>query len=156
MIQNITKKHFNSLNIKEQVKIFNTLISADNLNITQCCNRIGISYSTIRDRFKKNNYVFNKFKKQYENIESILLLEEDKIIKMVLEEINKNNQVISKLLLDPCSKNNIVNRSFGIDKNTLDRFIRFCNNSKYKQYDILTKFIEDGLIKYEQGITNAF
>lgn len=148
----MTKKSFNALGVKDQVELFNKFIREDKNTINECCKRVGIAYSTIRDRFKKNNYVFNKYSKQYENVEEIFPYDEDKIINKVIEQINKNSHVIGNLSLTPCSNHSIVNRSFGIDKDTLDRFIRFCYNSKYRQYDILTKFIEDGLSRYSEGI----
>ncbi len=147
----ITKKSFNALSVKDQVDLFNKFIREDKINIGECCKKVGISYSTIRDRFKKNNYIFNKFTKQYENVDEIFPYE-DKLINKIVDEMNKKNQIIEILRLNPHSKCNIVNRSFGIDKDTLNRFISFCDNSKYKQYDILTKFIEEGLNKYDKNI----
>lgn len=148
----ITKQSFNSLGVKDQVELFNKLIREDKCNITDCCKKVGISYSTIRDRFKKNHYVFNKFIKQYENVAEIFPYDEDKIINRVIDQINRNSQVIGNLSLNPCNRHDVVNRSFGIDKDTLDRFIHFCDNSKYKQYDILSKFVEEGLSKYSEGV----
>lgn len=148
----ITKQSFNSLGVKDQVELFNKFIREDKYSITDCCKKVGISYSTIRDRFKKNHYVFNKFIKQYENVVEIFPYDEEKLINRVIEQINRNSQVIGNLRLSPCNRHDVVNRSFGIDKDTLDRFIHFCDNSKYKQYDILTKFVEEGLSKYSEGI----
>lgn len=148
----ITKKKFNALSIREQVELFNRLIREDKLSITNCCKKVGIAYSTIRDRFKKNHYVFNKFKRQYENVADIFPYDEEKLINRVVEEINRNNQVRGDLRLDPKPRQDIINRSFGVDKETLDRFIHFCDNSTYKQYDILSKFIEEGLSRYEENV----
>ena len=46
----IDKATFNKLGIKEQVKLFNSLLQEHN-SIKEVCDYIGISYSTIRDRF---------------------------------------------------------------------------------------------------------
>ena len=44
----------------------------------------------------------------------------------------------------------LVNRSFSIDKNILDDFLYFCDTSKFKQYDILSQFIREGIEKYSK------
>ena len=61
----VDKATFNKLGIKEQVKLFNSLLQEHN-NIKEVCEDIGISYSTIRDRFSKHKYIFNKYSRAYE------------------------------------------------------------------------------------------
>ena len=53
------KKLFNSLTIIEQVNYFNEKLK-EGMNITQICTEINISYNTIRDRFTKSFYTYNK------------------------------------------------------------------------------------------------
>ena len=64
----IDKSTFNKLSTQSQVKAFNNLLD-ENKNIKEVCRTIGISYSTVRERFHKANYSFNKFKGKYENNE---------------------------------------------------------------------------------------
>ena len=63
----IDKATFNKLGIKEQVKLFNSLLQEHN-SIKEVCDYIGISYSTIRDRFSRYKYIFNKHSKAFEMI----------------------------------------------------------------------------------------
>lgn len=57
----MNKEKFNALSIEEQVKYINEHLEFISLN--RVCNSIGISESTVRDRFKNNQYrrVKNKF-----------------------------------------------------------------------------------------------
>lgn len=144
----IDKATFNKLSIKEQIKIFNSLLKSNN-NIKDVCDLIGISYSTIRDRFHKNKYVFNKFNHQYElksNSNRNRNIELEKIIEDVINNMNRKQ-------LEPISEHsrgNIVVRSFRVYENVLEDFISFCDNSILKQYDVLSLFILDGIEKYKK------
>ena len=61
----IDKATFNRLKVSMQVKYFNSELKKG-LSITDVCNSLNISYNTIRDRFLRNNYIYNKISKQYE------------------------------------------------------------------------------------------
>lgn len=142
----MTKKQFNSLSINEQIETFNKLLS-EGKNITDCCKSCSIPYSTIRDRFKKHNFFYNRFTNKYENIE-VIFPNEERLIYKVIDEINKNNMIETNLEVNFTNKADVVNRSFAIDKTVLDDFIYFCDTSKFKQYDILSQFIREGLMRY--------
>lgn len=152
----MTKSQFNSLTLIEQVNFFNEKLKSG-LNITQVCSELNISYNTIRDRFTKNFYTYNKFANSYECVEKIFPLDEEAIEKALEKIVTKifntpsiNNLEINsstKLLIEP-SQDKIVNRSFRIYESTLNDFIDFCSKSNYNQYDILSKFIEDGMTKF--------
>lgn len=154
----MTKKLFNSLSLVEQVNYFNEKLK-EGLTITQICNEINISYNTVRDRFSRSFYTYNKICNKYECVENIFPLDE-KVIERALEnvvikvfnnsnisqhETNKLNS--NKLLIEP-REDKTVNRSFRIYENVLDKFIDFCNKSNYNQYEILSKFIEDGICNF--------
>ncbi len=47
-------EEFNALSIEKQIKYINENLEFNSLN--KICNSIGISESTVRDRFKRNNY----------------------------------------------------------------------------------------------------
>lgn len=149
----MNKKLFNSLTIIEQINYFNERLK-HGLNITQVCSEINISYNTIRDRFSKNFYVYNKLNNRYECVEKIFPLDEE-VIERALEKVvikffnspqdnpNTNNQ----LLIEP-KEDNIVHRSFRIYDSVLKDFLLFCEKSSYNQYEILSKFIEEGIKSY--------
>lgn len=149
----MNKKLFNSLTIIEQINYFNERLK-HGLNITQVCSEINISYNTIRDRFSKNFYVYNKLNNRYECVEKIFPLDEE-VIERALEKVvikifnspqdnpNTNNQ----LLIEP-KEDNIVHRSFRIYDSVLKDFLLFCEKSSYNQYEILSKFIEQGIKTY--------
>lgn len=142
----IDKATFNKLGIKEQIKIFNSLLK-ENSNIKEVCDILGISYSTIRDRFHRNKYGFNKFTQQYElNTDKSKNSELEKIIEDVIRNINRKS-------LEPISgdlKGNLTIRSFRIYENVLNDFIDFCDNSMLRQYDVLSLFIIEGIEKYKK------
>lgn len=147
----MTKNLFNSLTIIEQINYFNEKLK-EGFNISEICSDINISYNTIRHRFSKNFYTYNKLNNRYECIEKIFPLDEE-VIERALEKIvtrifaspqsnisNNSNQ----LHIDP--KNDaIVHRSFRIYDSTLKDFLTFCENSNYNQYEILSKFIDEGI-----------
>ena len=127
----MNKKLFNSLTIIEQINYFNERLK-HGLNITQVCSEINISYNTIRDRFSKNFYVYNKLNNRYECVEKMFPLDEE-VIERALEKVvikifnspqdnpNTNNQ----LLIEP-KEDNIVHRSFRIYDSVLKDFLLFC------------------------------
>lgn len=149
----MNKKLFNSLTIIEQINYFNERLK-HGLNITQVCSEINISYNTIRDRFSKNFYVYNKLNNRYECVEKMFPLDEE-VIERALEKVvikifnspqdnpNTNNQ----LLIEP-KEDKIVHRSFRIYDSVLKDFLLFCEKSSYNQYEILSKFIEEGIKSY--------
>lgn len=147
------KKSFNALTIIEQVNYFNEKLK-NGLNITEICSEINISYNTVRDRFSRNFYSYNKLTNKYECIEKIFPLDEQ-VIEKALEKIvtkiftpQDNQSNFNKLLIEPKIDDLIVHRSFRIYDSTLKDFLTFCENSNYNQYEILSKFIEEGLKTY--------
>ena len=150
----MNKKLFNSLTIIEQINFFNQKLK-NGLNITQICSEINISYNTIRDRFSKNFYVYNKLSNQYECVERTFPLDEE-IIEKVLEKIvikvfnSPQDNFNNKLLISP-REDNVVHRSFRIYDSVLKDFLSFCEKSNYNQYEILSKFIEEGIKSYSNS-----
>lgn len=150
----MNKKIFNSLTIIEQINYFNQKLK-NGLNITQICSEINISYNTIRDRFSKNFYVYNKLSNQYECVERTFPLDEE-MIEKVLEKIvikvfnSPQDNFNNKLLISP-REDNVVHRSFRIYDSVLKDFLSFCEKSNYNQYEILSKFIEEGIKSYSNS-----
>ena len=147
----MTKNIFNGLTIIEQVNYFNEKLK-EGMNITQICTEINISYNTIRDRFTKNFYTYNKLNNRYECVEKIFPLDEEAIERALEKVVTKiftspqdnisNNS--NQLIIEP-KEDIIVHRSFRIYDSTLKNFLDFCNKSNYNQYEILSKFIEEGI-----------
>lgn len=144
------KKLFNSLTIIEQINYFNEKLK-EGLNITEICSDINISYNTIRHRFSKNYYTYNRLTNKYECIEKIFPLDEEAIERAIERVVTKifispqnDNFRNNQLHIEP--KNDIVvHRSFRIYDSTLKNFLTFCENSNYNQYEILSKFIDEGI-----------
>ena len=151
----MNKKLFNSLTIIEQINFFNQKLK-NGLNITQICSEINISYNTIRDRFSKNFYIYNKLSNQYECVERTFPLDEE-IIEKVLEKIvikvfnSPQDNFNNKLLISP-REDNVVHRSFRIYDSVLKDFLSFCEKSNYNQYEILSRFIEEGIKNYSNNL----
>ena len=61
----MNKDTFNNLDIENQIEYINNRLSDNNSSITSVCSELGIGRSTIRDRFKKHGYEYNKELKQY-------------------------------------------------------------------------------------------
>lgn len=146
----IDKATFNKLGIKEQVKIVNSLLKSYD-SIKQVCDIIGISYSTVRDRFHKNKYSFNKFSQQYELSHNQNMYKNNELEK-IIEDIVRNMNRKSLEPISEVSRDEVTVRSFRVYKNVLNDFIAFCDNSMMKQYDVLSLFIIDGIKKYQKKI----
>ena len=67
----MNKTEFNSLDVMEQIEYINKSLLNGN-TLTNICKSIGIGRSTIRDRFKKVSYEYNKSINQYESIVEII------------------------------------------------------------------------------------
>lgn len=147
----MTKVNFNNLSIDEQIKFFNINLK-NGFKINETCIGLKISYNTIRDRFSRNNYIYNKLTKQYECIEDIFPRDEE-ILERVLEKLvtkifETKNESNDNKAFECDLQGNVINRSFRIYDSVLTAFTRFCDESKFNQYDILSKFISDGIEKY--------
>lgn len=137
----IDKSTFNRLNIHDQIKIFNSLLlELDNIKDT--CNHLSISYSTIRDRFHRHKYKFNKDKKQY-------ILDSKRHSENLLRELLLTNNSLESTETIETNQGKIVVRSFRLEENVLKDFIEFCNNSNLRQYNVLSLFLMEGMNKYK-------
>lgn len=143
----INKATFNKFDIATQIKYFNLELQKG-FSITDICNNLNISYNTIRDRFLRSNYIYNKFNKQYELKSNYGIDDEalEKVLEKLVTKVFNQNNIKSNLICN-CG-GNITNRSFRIYENVLNDFVEFCENSNYSQYDILSQFITEGMQKY--------
>ena len=67
----MNRTDFDVLEVLEQIKYINKSLLEGN-TLTNICKSIGIGRSTIRDRFKKVSYEYNKSINQYESIVEII------------------------------------------------------------------------------------
>jgi hypothetical protein len=155
-LKNIKNKFdFNNLNSEKQVIFFNKKLK-EGFKISEICLKIGISYNTIRDRFSRYNYKYNKLSKQYECIEKIFSYD-DKVMEKTLEKIvtkvfnyTSKDEEVPHLKCDVSG--NVINRSFRVYDTVLEDFTKFCKSCNYNQYDILSEFIKEGIEKYSNAI----
>ena len=100
----VTKDQFNSLDIKEQVKKFNSLL-LEHKSIKQAGSVIGIARSTIQTRFKKAGYSY---------VEGQYILSKQK------KEIKRNKKVSNKEIIDPLlsNKEKVIESNINLIKNT--------------------------------------
>ncbi len=73
------KEEFNKLNLKEQIEYINKKL--ENKTLTNLCEEIKISRSTIRERFLKQGYIFDKSKNKYIYNKNIKVNNKGKIFK---------------------------------------------------------------------------
>ena len=144
---NLNKSTFNRLELREQIRVFNSILDKG-INIKEACLEIGISYSTIRDRFQKGKYKYNKYTNQYEELKDNHIKNEEleNTIKNVINRIN--SEKLEPGLID--NNDDVIVRSFRIRKKVLEDFTDYCENSLLKQYDVLSLFILEGMEKYKK------
>lgn len=149
----LDKATFNSFEVAKQVKYFNAELEKG-FTISEVCKKLNISYNTIRDRFLRHNYTYNKVNKKYEISSSILANLESEIMNQVLEKLvtkvfNSNSEARINNFSCNCT-GTVINRSFRIYDEVLKEFITFCENSNYSQYDILSQFVLEGIQRYSK------
>ena len=85
----MNKKEFDKLEVLEQIEYINKSL-LEGYTVTGICNYIGIGRSTIRDRFKKVGYEYNKTINQYESIIEVVeaeLVEAKEPIREAIEPV---------------------------------------------------------------------
>lgn len=72
----------------------------------------------------------------------------ERVVNAVLEKVNPTDVILSEASFGEALSGETVTRSFKLYKNVLDKFVNFCNESKYTQYELLSRFILEGIKKY--------
>lgn len=85
----MNKEEFNRLEVLEQIEYINKQIMY-NKSITNVCKSIGVGRSTIRDRFKKVGYIFNKESNMY------IVEQEYNICNTDIETLNNESSTFEK------------------------------------------------------------
>lgn len=122
----MNKTEFNDLDVMEQIEYINKSLLEGN-TLTNICKSIGIGRSTIRDRFKKVSYEYNKAINQYESIVEIVEagtiaqaeanepIKED--IKPVIQQssnlvVGTDNEILTSLINNYDDMNNKLNEMY--------------------------------------------
>ena len=122
----MNKTEFNNLDVLEQIEYINKSLLGDN-TLTNICKNIGIGRSTIRDRFKKVSYEYNKATNQYESIVEIIEAEtvapaganepiKENIKPVIQQSSNKvvrtDNEILTSLINNYDDMNNKLNEMY--------------------------------------------
>ena len=145
------KEEFNKLNVKDQIEYINKKL--ENKTLTNLCEEIKISRSTIRERFLKQGYIFDKSKNKYIYSEANNWLEKEninanntKVLEDKIKALESKIEDIEDKLNNNYNSINIknfegktVSRCYRLYENVQKEFSNFCKeNSNYKVQDILS------------------
>lgn len=115
-MEQLTKDQFDQLKIEDQVKYINTQLENEGASLTGVCKVIGIGRSTVRERFRKSGFTFDKNINEYvknNNVNGrvtpcVTKFNKDKIQLKPVEEIKniKNNTGVIVNVPDVLINNN--------------------------------------------------
>ena len=142
------KDDFNKLNLKDQVEFINKNLGSKTL--TEISKEIKISRSTIRERFLKQGYIFNKSQNKYIysseankcNNNTNVLEEKIKALESKIEAIesklNNKDKEFNAIEIKKFD-GKTVSRCYRVYEDIQKEFSTFCKeNSNYKVQDILS------------------
>ena len=147
----MVKEEFNKLNLKEQIEYINKKL--ENKTLTNLCEEIKISRSTIRERFLKQGYIFDKSKNKYIYSEASNWLEKEninanntKVLEDKIKALESKIEAINDKLNNNYNSINIknfegktVSRCYRLYEDVQKEFSKFCKkNSNHKVQDILS------------------
>ena len=148
------RSDFDKLEVRDQIEYINNKLAEGN-TLTNICKCLGIGRSTIRDRFKKISYEYNKSINQYECIVEIVESKEIEPKRSEQQEYNpikleSSNKVVgAERLSVEDFEGDIVVRSYKLYESIQKEFVDFCKvNNKYKVQDILSQALKEFLDKY--------
>ena len=124
----MNKDKFNSLEVIKQVEYINKLLR-DNMTLTSISKDLGVGRSTIRDRFKKLDYIYCKDLNQY-------IFNED--VYCHTDVVQSNTRALSSINTDSFKKYNVSDT----DVKTLDKTMKNKLVNVMNEYDILMEMIE--------------
>lgn len=132
----MNKEEFNKLEILAQIDYINKQLENNN-SITSVCKELGIGRSTIRDRFKKVDYIYSKDLNTYihnNNITDVLQVNIDYSNGCVSSVIDKENNSNNTDVIREDTVTEIINKS---DEEIKNNLLDLVNN-----YDVLKDIIE--------------
>lgn len=112
------KLEFNALSIQEQVQYINDQLSSKGLSVTKVCEAIGIDRSTVRKRFTKGGYTFNKDLNLYEG--DILNGEDVKEIAPKLIKKPQKTRTITDDMLDLENRVRVLEKQIRVLEDKMD------------------------------------
>lgn len=146
------KEKFNELEVKEQIEYINQ--NLENKTLTKICEEIKVSRSTIRKRFLKQGYIFDKEQSKYINLEANKKPQEENKCKSNTNELefkiealeakikgieDRLNSSSSKQINIKKFEGKTVSRCYRLYEDVQKEFSKFCKeNSNYKVQDILS------------------
>ena len=122
-MEKINRTDCDALEVLEQIKYINKSL-LEGYTVTGICNHIGIGRSTIRDRFKKVGYEYNKTINQYESIIEVVEAEPVEVkepiretIEPVIQEssnlvVRTDNEILTSLINNYDDMNNKLNEMY--------------------------------------------
>lgn len=132
----MTKEQFNQLEVLEQIEYINNQLENNN-SITSVCKILGVSRSTIRDRFKKLNYRYSKDLNSYvynESLTDVLQRVTTENNNSIEDVTHKENNVSNTNVNKVDTVTNIMNKS---DIEVKETLLDIVNN-----YETLKEIIE--------------
>ena len=142
------KEEFNKLKVKDQVEYINKKL--ENKTLTEVCKEIQISRSTVRERFLKQGYLFDKNNNKYlydsEANNKPIKENKRKVLEEKIQVLESKIEAIENKLNDKSSSDSIkkfegktVSRCYRLYEEVQKEFSKFCKeNSNYKVQDILS------------------
>ena len=115
----MNRTDFDALEVLEQIKYINKSL-LEGYTLTGICNYIGIGRSTIRDRFEKVGYKYNKTINQYETIVEVVEAEPEPIkeaIEPVIQEssnlvVGTDSDILTAIINNYDDMNNKLNEMY--------------------------------------------
>ena len=165
----MNKEEFNNLEVKDQIDFINKEL--ENKSLTKISEEIKVSRKTLRYRFEKIGYVYDKQSNKY--IEKSINKDLDEVnntintnvlfekIKGLERQMKALNEEVNKLKIESkeigfneidvrALEGETVSRCYRINKEVQIEFSKFCKrNSSYKVQDILGTALVEFMEKYK-------
>lgn len=163
----MNKDKFNELQVKGQIEFINKEL--ENKSLTKISEELKVSRKTIRNRFEKIGYSYDKQRKKYiietnkedfnNTINTKLLLEKMKGLERQIKTLEEKFKLIKDIpKIKEHEEINInslegetVSRCYRLNKEVQKEFSDFCKrNSSYKVQDILGTALVEFMEKYKK------
>ncbi len=163
----LNREEFNKLEIKDQLDFVN--VKLEKKSLTKISDEIKISRKTLRNRFDKFGYVYDKQSNKYiikankkdednlNNANNInVLFDKIKSLEMRINDLEDrlNNSKTELIKLKEINIKSLegetVSRCYRLNKEVQSKFSDFCKrNSSYKVQDILSSALVEFMEKYK-------
>ena len=153
---------FDKLEVLDQVKYINRSL-LEGYTLTNLCKDIGIGRSTVRDRFKRVGYEYNKSTNNYESI--IEVVEEAGPNEILLSDQGPNETILSdqgpnEILLSDQGPNKLESSNLvvGTDKEILTDIINNYSDNMNKLNELYSWYLESSkkVVRAESLVIDDF